>query len=116
MTGLNPSRVRYRQRRLLVDDQLKNIWSGIVTHYVKVEFASSDFGQIEVSKQYTFLSIEGTSQNLAQRRDDGASTPTNDIWLVGEFIKSFQILWVHVFRHKLITAQDKAAPLTGDMA
>jgi len=49
--------VRYRRRRLLVDDQLKNIWSGIVTHYVKVKLAPSDFGQIEVSKQYTFLSI-----------------------------------------------------------
>jgi hypothetical protein len=65
MTGSNPSHVRYRRRRLLVDDQLKNIWSGIVTHYIKVELAPSDFGQIE--ERHAGLAGDADQGDIAQK-------------------------------------------------
>jgi hypothetical protein len=39
---------------------MEYVWPSIVSHYIKIEFGSKYFSQIELGSEYAFLSVERT--------------------------------------------------------
>src|SRR5262249_30660981 len=59
----------------LIDDKPKDIWPTVVADHIEVELSAANLVEIEGRGQDGFALEIGAGQHLAERADNGASTP-----------------------------------------